>query len=85
MIKLPNQYKPINEINIGDQLSTGGIVYGIVNIFKNSLGNNEDNKILYHLLITNKYFETSNNLEADYNNIVDSILESKKILSKEYV
>jgi len=85
IIKLQNQSKPINKIAIGDKLSTGGIVYGIVSILKNSLGNNEGSKNLYHLLVTNKYFETCDNLEADYNNIVDSILESKKILSKEYV
>ena len=67
----------INKISIGDQLSTGGFVYGIVKILKNSLGNNEDNN-LYHLLVTNKYFETIDNLESDYNNIVDSIIESTK-------
>ena len=77
LIKLKNQYKPINKISIGDQLSTGGFVYGIVKILKNSLGNNEDNN-LYHLLVTNKYFETIDNLESDYNNIVDSIIESTK-------
>jgi len=80
------EYKKIKEINIGDILSTGGIVYGIVEL--NNLGNN--NK-LYHLLVSNKYFETTDKLEItdklepDYNNIIDSILELKKILSKEYV
>jgi len=77
LIKLENQLKPINKIKIEDQLSTGGYVYGIVSILKNSLGNNEE-KILYHLLVSNKYFETIDNLELDYNNIVDSILCSTK-------
>lgn len=75
LIKLKNEMKPINEICIGDQLSTGGVVYGIVNLNKNNLGNNKD---LYHLLTSNKYFETINNLEEDFNFIIDSIKDSKK-------
>jgi hypothetical protein len=79
IIKMVDHYKPIKEVNIGDELSTGGIVYGIVNFDKNSLGNKGDNKKLYHLLVTNKYFETMEQFEADYNNIVDSILEKNII------
>ena len=80
IVKLKNGEKPMEEITIGDKLSTDGVVYGIVEL--NNLGNNEK---LYHLLVSNKYFETNNKLEADYNNIIDGILESIKILSKEYV
>jgi hypothetical protein len=88
IVKLKNGEKPMEEITIGDKLSTDGVVYGIVEL-NNNLGNNtnkkNDNEILYHLLVSNKYFETRNSLEADYNNIIDGILESIKILSKEYV
>lgn len=74
IIKMSNQYKPIVDVEVGDELSTGGIVYGIVKLDKNSLGNKVDSKNIYHLLVSNKYFETMENLEADYNNIVDSLL-----------
>jgi hypothetical protein len=55
-------------------------VYGIVE-FTNNLGN----KKLFNLLVSNKQFEIDNVLHFDYNNIIDSILNQRKILSKEYV
>jgi hypothetical protein len=74
-------------------LSTRGIVYGIVEIEKDTiLGNlnteekNEENeeKVLYHLLVSNKIFETKGKIISDYNDKIDSILKIKK-LSNEYV
>ena len=72
--------KAIDKIYIGEVLSTGGIVYGIVE-FTNNLGN----KKLLNLLVSNKQFEIGNVLHFDYNNNIDSILNQRKILSKEYV
>jgi len=79
IIKLKDRNVSIKNIQIGDKLSTGGIVYGIVQL-TNNLGNNEnenENDNLYHLLVSNKYFETLEKKEADYNNIIDSILTSR--------
>ena len=72
--------KSIDKIYIGEVLSTGGIVYGVVE-FANNLGN----KKLFNLLVSNKQFEIDNVLYFDYNNNIDSILNKRKILSKEYV
>jgi hypothetical protein len=69
-----NTKKSIKDINIGDVLSTGGIVYGIVEIEKNSiLGNNNIEHKLYHLLVSNKCFEIDGKIIRDYNDIIDSI------------
>jgi len=84
-----NTKKQIKDINIGDILSTKGIVYGIVEIhnFYNKslvdsiLGNNiatSQNK-LYHLLVSNKCFETDRKIIRDYNDKIDFIC-SKKII-----
>ena len=68
----------ITNVQIGDVLSTRGVVYGIVEL--NNLGNNEK---LYNLLVTNKYFELDDEtICPDYNNYVDSVLELKNLLSK---
>jgi hypothetical protein len=68
----------IMNVQIGDVLSTRGVVYGIVEL--NNLGNNEK---LYNLLVTNKYFELDDEtICPDYNNYVDSVLELKNLLSK---
>ena len=68
----------IMNVQIGDVLSTRGVVYGIVEL--NNLGNNEK---LYNLLVTNKYFELEDEtICPDYNNYVDSVLELKNLLSK---
>ena len=74
--------KTIDKIYIGEILSTGGIVYGIVEI-PNNLGTK--NEYLFHLLVSNKQFEIDNVIHFDYNNNIDSILKQRKILSKEYV
>jgi len=84
-----NTKKQIKDICIGDVLSTKGIVYGIVEIddFYNKslvdsiLGNNivkTQNK-LYHLLVSNKCFETDRKIIRDYNDKIDLIC-SKKII-----
>jgi hypothetical protein len=70
--------KMIGEIIIGDTLSTGGIVYGIVELNNNNLGN----EIIYNLLVSNGIFEIDNIIYSDYNKNIDSILELKKLLSK---
>lgn len=70
--------KMIEEIIIGDSLSTGGIVYGIVELNNNNLGNEK----IYNLLVSNGIFEINNTIYSDYNKNIDSILELKKLLSK---
>ena len=68
----------ITNVQIGDVLSTRGVVYGIVEL--NNLGNNEK---LYNLLLTNKYFELDDEtICTDYNNYLYSVLELKNLLSK---
>jgi len=73
-IKLLKEEKFIEEINIGDILSTGGIVYGIVELNDNNLGNEK----LYTLLVSNGKFEIGNVLHFDYNYNIDAILELNK-------
>jgi hypothetical protein len=77
------------DVQIGDNMSTKGIVYGIVEIEKETiLGNTNENdeKVLYHLLVSNKLFETKGKIIRDYNDKIDSILkQSFKKLSNEYV
>ena len=46
-IKLFNEEKTIDMVNIGDILSTGGVVYGIVEFATNNLGNEK----LFNLLV----------------------------------
>ena len=68
----------MGNVQIGDVLSTRGVVYGIVEL--NNLGDNEK---LYNLLVTNKYFELADEtICPDYNNNIDSVLELKNLLSK---
>jgi hypothetical protein len=71
-----NTKKSICDIKIGDKLSTKGIVYGIVEIETGELFNvnnhfNLGTKKLYHLLITNKYFEINGKIIRDYNDNID--------------
>jgi hypothetical protein len=73
--------KHMKDVCIGDKLSTKGIVYGTVEIANeiandNILGNNTKEK-LYHLLISNKFFETDGQIIGDYNDKIDSILKAK--------
>jgi hypothetical protein len=80
-----NTKKKINEINIGDKLSTHGFVYGLVEIQnedKYCLGNNTA-PTLYHLLVSNKCFETDGKIIMDYNENIDFICNKK--LSNKYV
>ena len=73
-IKLFNEEKTIDMVNIGDILSTGGVVYGIVEFATNNLGNEK----LFNLLVSNKKFEVGTVLYDDYNNNIDSILKLNK-------
>jgi hypothetical protein len=77
-IKLKNEEKNIEDIKIGDILSTEGIVYGIVEL-NNNLGNNGK---IYNLLVSNGLFEIGTVIYSDYNRNIDSILDLRKILSK---
>jgi hypothetical protein len=82
-IKLKNQEVFLKDIKIGDFLSTEGIVYGIVELnYSRNLGNKEP---LYNLLVSNGIFQSGSLTFSDYNKNIDSILDLKKILSKEYV
>ena len=73
--------KYIKDISVGDKLSTKGTVYGIVEIENKKepiLGNMNEN-ILYHLLISNKLFETDEKIIRDYNDKIDFICHKKII------
>jgi hypothetical protein len=72
-IKIIDGEKKIDKLFIGEVLSTGGIVYGIV-----ELTNNLGNEKLYNLLVSNEKFEIADVLHSDYNNNIDSILKLKK-------
>jgi hypothetical protein len=85
IIKLIDGKKYIKDVIIGDILLSGGVVYGIVELDKNNLGKSETNGKLYHLLVSSKCFEVNGIKYSDYNNNIDSVLELRKILSKEYV
>jgi hypothetical protein len=78
--------KQIKDVRVGDITSTRGIVYGIVEVLNdNILGNmdiNNETK-LYHLLVSNKFFETKGKIIRDYNDKIDYIYLKK--LSNEYV
>jgi hypothetical protein len=78
-IKLVNEDKFITDINIGDKLSNGGIVYGIVELNNYNLGSNDKR---YNLLVSNGSFQMGDITYSDYNKNIDSILELRKILSK---
>lgn len=81
-IMLTNGEKYLKDIKIGDILSTGGIVYGLVELNNSNLGNKEK---MYNLLVSNGIFKAGTTTYPDYNENIDSILELKKLLSKEYV
>jgi hypothetical protein len=82
LIALKNGEKQLKDVKIGDYLSTGGIVYGVVELNNTNLGNKDK---LYNLLVSNGLFKAENVVQPDYNENIDSILELKKLLSKEYV
>ena len=79
-----NGYRCLKDIKIGDILSTGGIVYGTVelNNYTKNLGNKET---LLNLLVSDGLLETKMHSYLDYNGNIDGILKLKKILSNEYV
>jgi hypothetical protein len=69
--------KHMKDVCIGDKLSTKGIVYGTVEIENDNILGNNTKERLYHLLISNKYFETDGKIIGDYNDMIDSILKAK--------
>ena len=71
-IDLMHITKRIDEIEIGDKLKSGGIVYGIVELYKTNLG---DNIKMFHLLTSNRKFTINGNIYMDYNDRIDSILQ----------
>lgn len=80
-IKLYNNSKPINEINIGDILENGSSVYGLVEIEAGKLRkytNKTSPNKLYHLLTTNGTFSSLQKINfidvKDYNNIIDKFI-----------
>jgi hypothetical protein len=76
IINLLHSKKSISQINIGDILSTRGIVYGIVELHKPNLGIINNGEKLYHLLVSNKYFESGTKKYNDYNYTIDSIIDN---------
>ena len=84
-VKTIEGYKLFKNIEIGDILFSGGIVYGIVELEKNNLGICGNSQKKYNLLVSNKYFDVDGKTYPDYNNNIDSITQLRKLLSKEYV
>ena len=82
-IMLQNEEKELKDIRIGDILSTGGIVYGTVEL--NPSGDLGNKNTQFNLLVSNGIFKSGFKTYPDYNNSIDAILELRKILSKEYV
>jgi hypothetical protein len=75
VVELISENKNICDVNIGDKLKTGGIVYGLVEIDGSDLMLYDklyDDKI-YNLLSTNKKFSSNGKVINDYNHIIDSI------------
>lgn len=77
IIKLDKSYKRISEINIGDILENGSMVYGLVEIeagklrkFKNKTHPNK----LFHLLTTDGILKINSLDVKDYNNIIDKFI-----------
>jgi hypothetical protein len=74
-----NTKRCIKYIKVGDKLSTNGTVYGIVEVLNNNRSMVGSDDKLYHLLVTNKCFETDFKIVRDYNDALDSIcMISKK-------
>jgi hypothetical protein len=80
-VKLYNNTKPINKINIGDILENGSSVYGLVEIEAGKLRkykNRNSPKKLYHLLIKDGTFKNLQKINfvdvKDYNNIIDKFI-----------
>ena len=81
IIELSNTNKCIRDIQIGDILKNGGMVYGLVEIDRSDLdkylylGNIfiNTNK-LYHILSTNNCFTSNGQIINDYNSIIDTIV-----------
>jgi len=68
-----NGLKEIKNIEIGTLLNENNIVYGIVQNI-----NNYDNKLYYHLLVSDKKFIINSILVNDFNYRIDGILEKLK-------
>lgn len=77
LVRLLYGSKPIDQVQIGDHVWNGGIVYGIVKIKGNCHEDDQTN-----LLVTTKCFDIGSYTHMDYNHAVDALLDLKKILSK---
>ena len=79
-VKTTKGNKTIDKIRIGDILTNGGVVYGIVELtnYKNDILLGLGNGKILNLLVSNEKFETENGFYGDYNNNVDSILKLQK-------
>jgi hypothetical protein len=82
-----NKTKQIKDISIGDKLSNGGTVYGIVEIEPlekwiniNNINNINYLGVFYHLLSTNGELEIDNKMIKDYNYNIDFITKKKNII-----
>lgn len=72
-VRIVSGEKEIEKINIGEVLSTGGVVYGIV-----ELTNNLGKENVFNLLVSNEKIDVSGVIHFDYNNNIDSILKLNK-------
>lgn len=81
IINLLHSKKSISSINIGDILSTTGIVYGIVKLKKcqqvpKICSTEQPNDYLYHLLVSTDIFISGTKKYHDYNYNVDRFINS---------
>ncbi len=78
VINLYNNQKLISNINIGDVLENGNMVYGLVEIEPTQLRKYKNTKIipnkLYHLLTTDGTLFINSLDVKDYNNIIDKFI-----------
>ena len=76
-IKLRNKVKKIYEINIGDILDRGSVVYGLVEVETRKLRNRKHETHLdklYHLLTTDGNLYVNSVNVKDYNNLIDKFI-----------
>ena len=79
IVELSNTNKYIKDIQIGDILKNGGMVYGLVEIDRSDLNKYLGNIFintnkLYHILSTNNCFTSNGQIINDYNSIIDTII-----------
>lgn len=77
LIKLINAEKPIKEINIGDILENGSIVYGLVEVSTRKLRNYKNiynYSKLFHILTSDGNLLVNSVDVKDYNNLIDKFI-----------